>query len=275
MKIQYQDEQLIIFESELFRTTTSLIVGKNHLLLVDPNWLPREIDYIEAHTRKLGAGKQKYLLFTHSDYDHIIGYGRFKDFQTIASQAFVDNKQQASILNQIREFDDQYYIKRGYEITYPTIDQPIIGDGIQIELGSEEYFFYQAPGHNSDGIITYNKSKQILIVGDYLSNIEFPYLYDSYNRYQTTLNKLEQLITSEAVAFLISGHGDYTNNKPKMHQRIADARVYLQLLVDSIQQATPFDFDRLMTQYDFPGIMRKFHDGNVNLVAQELKNHNS
>lgn len=271
MTIQYQDTQLIIFESELFRTTTSLVIGKQYLLLVDPNWLPGEIDCIEEWIDKLGKGKEKYLLFTHSDYDHIIGYGRFKAYKTIASQAFTDNTQQASILDQIREFDDQYYIKRDYEITYPRIDQPIAGDGVRLNLHEDEYIFFQAPGHNPDGLITFNKTKNVLLLGDYLSNIEFPYLYDSYEAYQATLDKLERLISTEDVAFLISGHGDYTSDQQEMRKRISDARSYLSQLMESIQSETAFNFDELMKTYDFPGIMRKFHDGNVKLVKKELK----
>jgi len=92
MKIQYEDKSLIIFESELFRTTSTIVKGKDYILVVDPNWLPREVDFIKKKADKIGRGKKKYLLFTHSDYDHIIGYGKFKNYKTIASQNFVKNK---------------------------------------------------------------------------------------------------------------------------------------------------------------------------------------
>lgn len=71
MKIQYKDQNLIIFESDLFRTTSSIIKGKDYILVVDPNWLPREVDLIKKKADKIGRGKEKYLLFTHSDYDHM------------------------------------------------------------------------------------------------------------------------------------------------------------------------------------------------------------
>ena len=47
MKIQFRSDELIIFESALFRTTTSLIIGEQYILLIDPNWLPIELDFIE------------------------------------------------------------------------------------------------------------------------------------------------------------------------------------------------------------------------------------
>ena len=110
MKIQFRSDELIIFESALFRTTTSLIIGEQYILLIDPNWLPIELDFIENIIESLGENIEKYLLFTHSDYDHIIGYGKFKTYKTIASKNFIKNKDQEIILKQIEKFDDEYYV---------------------------------------------------------------------------------------------------------------------------------------------------------------------
>jgi len=72
MKIQYQDTNLVVFESALFRTTTSLIIGNDHIVIVDPNWFPIELNFIWNFIQALDITVEKYLLFTHSDYDHII-----------------------------------------------------------------------------------------------------------------------------------------------------------------------------------------------------------
>ena len=159
MKIQYQSDELIIFESALFRTTTSLILGEDYVLLIDPNWLPIELDFIEKTILSLAADKEKYLLFTHSDYDHIIGYGKFKKYKTIASENFIKNLSKDKVLKQIKKFDDDYYVKREYHIEYPKIDIVISGENEKISIGSDEYSFFQARGHNLDGLIVYNEGK--------------------------------------------------------------------------------------------------------------------
>jgi len=271
MKIQYQDSNLIVFESSLFRTTSSLIIDNDYILLVDPNWLPIEIDFIaewiDTHTKE----KKKYLLFTHSDYDHIIGYKKFEGYKTIASLNFTRNNSKKSILDQIKAFDDSNYIGRDYAINYPEIDL-IISDEIQHELiESDNFIFYQARGHNQDGIITFNKSKNILIVGDYLSNIEFPYIYDSFEFYKNTLKTLENIIEKEEVKFLITGHGDYASDKEEMHLRIKDSRKYIEDLEYAIKNDSPFDMKHLFETYQFPNIMTKFHEGNIKLLKEELK----
>ncbi|MCP4443267.1 MAG: MBL fold metallo-hydrolase [Aureispira sp.] len=271
MKIQFKSEELIIFESSLYRTTTSLIIGEQYILLVDPNWLPIELDFIEETIQEVGKDKETYLLFTHSDYDHIIGYGQFKNYKTIASSNFVNNKNQASILQQIEKFDDEYYVSRSYDIEYPKIDMSFAGNNEKLQIGADSYCFYQAQGHNIDGLLTFNESKGILIVGDYLSNIEFPYIYDSLVRYKATLASLEQIINQYTIRILISGHGDFTTDKSEMLQRIQDSRKYIADLEGSILNQKEFDTTQLYTRYKFPIIMDAFHQGNIKLAKAELR----
>ena len=130
-KIQYKDTQTTVFESALFRTTSTLIETKDLVLLVDPNWLPEEIENIQQAVLRCDPSKPFFLLFTHSDYDHIIGYRAFPNAQIIASQSFVDNKNKAKIIQQINDWDDENYIKRCYPITYPAVDIVIKEEGQQ------------------------------------------------------------------------------------------------------------------------------------------------
>ncbi|MCB0668648.1 MAG: MBL fold metallo-hydrolase [Saprospiraceae bacterium] len=271
MKIQLEKEGLVIFESVLYRTTTTLVIHQDYLLLVDPNWLPSELSFISDYINKLnGVFPNKYLLFTHSDYDHIIGYGKFRDFQSIASHAFVSNPYQSKILNQIREFDNQYYVSRDYRISYPDIDHAIEGDR-QLNSGSETFHFFQAPGHAMDAIITYVESAGILIVGDYLSNIEFPFIDHNFQAYYRTLEKLDSLLSTLDVKILITGHGDYTQRKEEMLGRLLFAREYLDDLKDSVIYGNPYDLNKLASQFDFFEGMKEAHRANFQLTQRELK----
>ena len=272
MKIQFQNSNLIIFESELFRTTTTLLIGEKHLFLVDPNWLPNEVDFIFEIVEQLMKGKEFYLFFTHSDYDHIIGYQKFGKFaKTIASQNFVNSKSIESNLQQIREFDDQYYIKRDYKIEYPKIDIAISRKEEKHIFGNEKYKFYQAVGHNADGLICLNQTQGILIVGDYLSNIEFPYIYESVAAYENTLNVLEEIIEKENINILITGHGDFASTKFEMTLRIKASRDYILKLKNLVLNDEPFPTLELFERYGFPIIMKKFHEANIKLAEKEFK----
>ena len=271
MKIQVELPQLVVFESALFRTCTSLILHDDHAVLVDPNWLPDEIEYIDIYIRRKAKDKKVYLFFTHSDYDHIIGYAKFKQFTSIASENFVLSDKKSQTLAQIHSFDDQYYIQRNYPIEYPDINIRVKQEKETIQLGQNNYHFHQALGHNADGLILHDPNNKVLIVGDYLSNIEFPYVYHSFKEYRNTLDRLEGIILEQSIDYLVTGHGDATNSKEEMHRRIKDSRSYIMEVEKSITQNKAFDFDQLMTQYKFPKIMRKFHEGNMTLAQSEFK----
>jgi len=276
MKHQLSTPLLTIFESELFRTTSTCVVTDEYLLLVDPNWLPSEVKTIQDFAHEQGAGKEKYLLFTHSDYDHIIGYGAFPGFATIASQRFVDNPDADKQLAQTIAWDDEYYIRRNYALSYPAIDHPISGEGQAMRIGKDEYVFHQGPGHNYDGLITFNRSRGVLIVGDYLSNIEFPYVYHSFAAYRTTLETLETIIASSEVHLLITGHGDHTTDRQEMEQRIMDSREYLDGVELAVRSGVAFDFAGFVAErgYEFPGVMGEFHGKNLK-VARRLNSNGS
>ena len=271
MKIQYQRDDLIVFESALFRTTTSLIIGDTYVLLIDPNWLPIELDFIQKTVEEVGEGKEKYLLFTHSDYDHIIGYGQFKEYTTIASKNFINNPSKENVLRDIAKFDDEYYVKRAYSVEYPRIDKIIAGEKEQWMLGLEQYTFFQATGHNADGLFLYNHNKKLLIAGDYLSNVEFPYIYHSVQCYLDTLLKFENLLQEETVSLLVAGHGDVTSDTAEMFTRIKDSQQYIKELVESVTSDKDFEEAAWLEKYDFPIIMKQFHLKNIELATREFK----
>ncbi len=268
--IQYQSQQLIIFESALFRTTSTLIWTDDLLLLVDPNWLPIEIEAIREQVDQRLEGRAFYLLFTHSDYDHIIGWQAFPEAKVICSAAFEQNTTRESILQQIKDFDDENYIKRTYPIRYPKGDIIIADDPQYLQVGNTRLCFHQAPGHNADGLFTLVEPLGIGIAGDYLSNIEFPYLYHSSSAYLQTLDKAQHLLQQQQIRMLIPGHGDYTEEPQEMQRRLDDSYAYIRLLLQCISSNTPFDLNQLWKKYHFPKVMTRFHQGNEELLRKEL-----
>ena len=137
--IKFRKGALTVFESALYKTTSTVIQGEDAVLIVDPCWLPHEVEEIRRYADDAAVnGKRKYVLFTHSDFDHIIGYGAFPDADVIASAAFADKDEaaRAKIVEQILAFDDDYYLERQYEIRYPEVSLRVEGDGQQLQLGA-------------------------------------------------------------------------------------------------------------------------------------------
>ena len=274
--IQFKNDSVTVFQSPLFQTTTSVIHTQDLLLIVDPNWLPEEIENIRQWAGSCQKNsKPLYLLFTHSDYDHIIGYRAFPGAQVIASKAFAENPEKETILEQVKSWDEEYYVSRGYPIEYPDVDVMVHSDGQTLNIGNTTLTFYLAPGHNRDGIFTIVEDKNwqpaaaVWIAGDYLSNVEFPYLYYSSKEYEKTLSKVEFILEKHPVRLLIPGHGDATFRKADILQRKNESLEYIRNLRQCLQEGREFDENQLWTRYHFRRGMEKFHRENVNLMQKE------
>lgn len=272
MKVQFADSCVRVFESALYRTTSTVIQTPDLVVVVDPNWLPQEVASIKNYVNEIYREKPVYLLFTHSDYDHIIGYGAFPDAKVIASRAFVENVDKDTIVKQIKDWDAQYYISRDYDIIYPQVDITIEKEEQTLEIGGTKLFFFLAPGHTGDGLFTiveYNDYKY-WIAGDYLSNIEFPFIYHSSNDYLDTITKAEHIMMQIAPKVLIPGHGDTTADHKEMAKRINDSKNYIIILQQTIQPGETFDENALWQQYHFRKGMESYHQDNITLIKKEF-----
>lgn len=272
MKVQFADSNVRVFESALYRTTSTVLQTPDLILLVDPNWLPEEVDVIKDYVNKIRNERPLYLLFTHSDYDHIIGYGTFLDAKVIASQAFVENADKEAIVKQIKDWDAGYYILRNYNILYPEVDIVIEKEEQTLMIGDTKLLFFLAPGHTADGLFTiveYDDNKY-WIAGDYLSNIEFPFIYHSSNDYLATIAKAEHIMMQIAPQVLIPGHGDATADYKDIMQRINDSKNYIIKLRQAIEFGEIFDETALWQQYHFRKGMESYHQDNITLIKKEF-----
>ncbi|MEI4802036.1 MBL fold metallo-hydrolase [Bacillus sp. FJAT-51639] len=267
--IQYKDHDITIFQSAMYQTNSVVVETDELVLVIDPTWLPNEVNEIQNYVYKNKKDKDVYLLFTHSDFDHILGYGAFLYAKVIASKKLKDCPNKQSIIDSIRDFDDSYYLTREYEIKFPNVDISISKEYEELEIGDMKFHFYQAPGHTEDGIITVLEPLGIVIAGDYLSNIEFPYIYHNSDDYLSTLQKLESIIDKYDISLLIPGHGGFTKDQAEMKKRISESVHYIlqmkQLLLEDKQEET---YD-LIKKYSYPKAMKKFHNYNLTLLKKE------
>ncbi|MEK0317399.1 MBL fold metallo-hydrolase [Cohnella sp. 56] len=266
------DGAVKVFMSELYRTTSTVVVTDSHIVVADPCWLPREVDEIRAHVERERGDRQIVLLFTHSDFDHIIGQGAFPEAIVVASGSFARNSQEERELQvaQIREFDDKYYLKRGYDVGYPETDHAMDGDGAVLELGAARLVCYQAPGHKADSMMTVVEPHGILIMGDYLSDAEFPFIYDDSRAYERTLLKLDAMLERHEIKLFVPGHGSPSTDAGEMRsRRDADLR-YIRELRQAVAAGDGAGIERLMADAPFPIGQRGSHEDNAKKIALEL-----
>lgn len=268
--IIFQNNSLTVFQSALFQTNSAVVEGVDFILVVDPTWLPLEVEEIAAFVRTVRNDRPLYLLFTHSDFDHILGYGAFPDAITIASREFVNSPNPERSMNAVLAWDSEYYIQRPYAVVYPKISVAADHDGQTLALGASSLTFYQAPGHNPDGLLTVAEPQGILIAGDYFSNIEFPYIYQSSTAYEATLRKLDHILDQHSVSVLVPGHGQVATDQAEMRQRQRQSFDYIHTLRRHLVANDQLATDEMLEKYAFPLGMKSFHDGNQTLMRAEL-----
>ncbi len=268
--IQFQNDQFTVFQSELYKTTSVVIKTEDLLLIVDPNLLPNEIKNIKAHVNKVKGNRPVYLLFTHSDWDHIVGYGAFLNSTVIARNSFKERNDKDKILKEIQTFDEQYYIDRDYPIVYPPVDLPIEKDGQVLQIGHTTLTFYKADGHTNDGLFTIVEPLGIWIAGDYLSDLEFPFIYFSSEAYEETLTKTNKILQNHKINYLIPGHGRIAETKEEIIIRKERSLQYIRELRNTVK--TNSDSFYLIKDFNYQKGLIESHEGNISLLKMELAN---
>jgi hydroxyacylglutathione hydrolase len=267
--IHYQTKSVTVFQSRMFQLNSTVVQTDDLVLIVDPGYFPDEIEEIRQFVDSIKGNKPIYLFLTHSDYDHIVGFGAFPDAKTIASRAFVESPFREKQLEDTIRYDDEFYIKRPYLLEYPRIDFVIDGGG-KVEAGDTRILFYSGIGHNNDGLIAAIEPLNILIAGDYLSDIEFPFIYHSFEEYNQTIRVLEGLQLRLSNLTLIPGHGNVTNDEPEVNKRITDSKEYLEILEKNLDDET---FEKYMADknYHFKTALRRRHRDNIEQLRNEKK----
>jgi hydroxyacylglutathione hydrolase len=277
MHIAYKNESVTVYQSALYQTTATIIETPDCVIAVDPNWLPDEVETIRRHVEKVRGARPLYLLFTHADFDHIIGYRAFPDATVIASAELCDYPDKARKLRLIAEFDAQYYVDRDYPVEFPHVDHAIEQNGEVLQIGSTSLTFYKAPGHSHDGLFTVLDDLGLFVAGDYLATVEFPFVYHSVSAYEETMRTAAYILATHDISLLVPGHGPVTTSPAEMERRIRESEAYLAALRDAAAKYPEHTAEQLAEQtaplidgYKHVRMMRPLHLDNVKLLKKEL-----
>ncbi|WP_042454235.1 MBL fold metallo-hydrolase [Neobacillus dielmonensis] len=270
--IQFQNQYITVFQSGLYQTTCTVVEAKEFVLVVDPNWLPAEVEEIKQHVARIQGKKPLLLLFTHGDFDHIIGYRAFPSAKVIGSKGLAGHPDKRKTLEQIHEFDNDYYIERPYPIDFPEVEFVVDEDGKKLVLGETTMTFYLAPGHTHDGIFTVIEPLGVWVAGDYLSDFELPFISHSVKEYQNTLRKASTILDSHNIKVMVPGHGQTASSQEEVLKRIQLAENYLDQLIAAVQNENLGIMDELEKQMAYPSKFTKLsHQENISIIRREYK----
>lgn len=256
----------------------SVIVADDQALYVfDPCYFSSEIEELREFAKGLETPERsRWLILTHSDFDHIAGAHYFPDYKVVVSNRW-DESNEVSSIEKIEMFDSEFYVDRPWSGKMARV--PIhrkVTDGDRIE----NIAFYEAKGHTWDGLISV--IGDVAIVGDYLSAVEFPFVYTSYKAYQQTLAVFRRLLQSHDIRCVITQHGPAAEDPGEIMRRIELSEDYLHRAELLVQEGIGrgWSAERIVEsgsdfQYDgqpIPIGIRSFHEKNLKLIWQEKNN---
>jgi glyoxylase-like metal-dependent hydrolase (beta-lactamase superfamily II) len=172
-------------------------------MLVDSPYFPDELEMLPEMLRQSGF-EPVGLLATHGDWDHLLGRLAFPEASLgVAESTATRIREQPGVAQKkLRDADNEYYVRRARPLSLGSY-QPLPVPG-KLELGGQEIELYPGEGHTNDGMILFARWCGVLIVGDYLSDVELP-TWDDKPLYRATLERLHGLVADADV--VVPGHG--------------------------------------------------------------------
>jgi len=196
-----------ILTSGIWQTTTTILVGGEGCVVVDPAYFPRELEVIAA--RAAAAGGAGAVVFTHGHWDHVMGHAALPGAPVWASAELAravaaGEPRTRRDLDGARDFDSRWYVPRPAGWAWPA-DLRGLADGQRIELAGIAVRALAVAGHSPDGLAVVVEDCGLLLAGDHLSPCEIPFV-DDLDGYRATLERLLELLAGE-VREVVPGHG--------------------------------------------------------------------
>lgn len=229
---------VVVFTSGLWNTNSLVVQGIGEqakaVVVVDPAWYPEEIAEIQSAASGNSLGRATHVLFTHGDYDHVVGWESFPDAQLIAHPK-ARERDPVYTARRIEALDAANGTSRPRPYRYPPREK--FTSPRELDLGGEAMLFFEAPGHQPDCLFTVLPRRRVLIAGDYLSDQEFPFIYFSLSEYRSTLRLTREIRREFAIEKLVPGHGKTAGSPDEIEYRIATDLDYLDRLDAAVEDA--------------------------------------
>ena len=196
----------IVVTSRFWQTTATAVRASGECLLIDSPYFPDELELLPMLLEQAGFTPVG-LLATHADWDHLLGRFAFPQMSLGVGQSTGERlrAEPGAAQRELRDADSEYYVRRPSPLSLGSYQVlPVPG---RMQVGDAEIELHPTGGHTVDGVAFMARSASLLVVGDYLSDVEIPWISPggSIGEYRATLARLAALV--EEVEAIVPGHG--------------------------------------------------------------------
>jgi glyoxylase-like metal-dependent hydrolase (beta-lactamase superfamily II) len=223
--------------SAAFQMTSTVLLDRDHAVVVDPGVLPSELDDIARVVGKANSAEVT-LILTHPHWDHVVGRAWFPDAHTIAHDGFtaVVRRDAAHIDQEAAGCAASHGEPWTRKFTAFRPDEPVSGIRF-LKLGPWKLVLRDAPGHSQEQLTVHLPEPRVLLAADMLSDVEIPGLCGPPALYRATLEPLLPLAEHGAIETLVPGHGTIARGSEAVQARFHHDLDYLRALADGIRSA--------------------------------------
>ena len=196
----------LVVTSRMWQTTATVVRHGAEALLIDAPYFPDELEALPALLAQAGFEPDG-LVATHADFDHLLGRLAFPGLPLGVGEATAERlrAEPGAPQRALRDHDDEHYVVRPAPLGLGAVQSlPVPG---RLDLGETELELYPAEGHTADGCALFARAPGLLVVGDYLSDVELPMISEggSLAGYRATLARLAPLVAEAET--VVPGHG--------------------------------------------------------------------
>ena len=190
------------FQTALWQTNSVLAVRDGDALVCDPTFTAGEIEALRAEAAGRASGAV-HLLVTHSDFDHTCGIGFFPQAVVVAGPETAEEIRSGRAAEQLRYSGPEWGAGWPVELRVDRVVEP----GVEHALGAFRVEAIDTRGHQGDGAGYVLLDPGVLLPGDYLSSVTYPFVLSSLAGAQATLERLLAATDRHDLRWVVPGHG--------------------------------------------------------------------
>ena len=195
-----------------FGANAGIVIGDKGILVVDTLGSAKEARKFIEDIKKISAKPVRYVVDTHSHFDHTFGNSEFAALQAvICAQTSCPINMMKSlplIIKHAKDYGITDEDAKAIKITYPDVTTP---EMMRIDLGNVSVdILFMAPSHTDDSVMVFIPRDKVLFSGDVLFTDYYPYMGDGDI---IGWGKTLDFIKSVPVDKIIPGHGPVSVKK--------------------------------------------------------------
>jgi glyoxylase-like metal-dependent hydrolase (beta-lactamase superfamily II) len=237
MRAMALHEDVLVLTSRLWQTNAIAVRAGGESMLVDSPYFPDELEMLPGVLTEAGF-RPDALLATHADYDHLLARLAFPELPLGVGETTMERirAQPGEAQRDLREEDARNYVRRDRPLGLGGVRSLPVPGKLELGNGGEELELHPAEGHAPDGTAVFMPSAAVLVCGDYLSDVEIPWITGSAAEYRRTLERLAPLV--ERAESVVPGHGAAQTREGALGLLEADV-VYLDALEAGLDELPP------------------------------------